>query len=144
MHRKCKNEKTKNIVLLRNPIRRELCSWKCKKFIFAADLEFRRRQKVFYEEWKTDFLHLLTHQNHKISDSAWHFFIIWGAVSPKSETCETEPNAQKKKAKKQCFFSKFIRNGFLIVIWVKRVLCLLQPVYFCNDLHNLCKLKMNV
>ena len=70
--------------------------------------------------------------------------MIPGAVSLKSEICETEPNRQDKKAKKQCFFSKFTKNGFLIVFGVEGVLCLLQPVYLCNNLHNLCKLKMDV
>ena len=71
-----------------------------------ADLEFRPQQKDFYVEWENDFLCLLAHQNHLKSGPAWNFFMIPGAVSSKSETSETEPNLQDKKAKKQCFFSK--------------------------------------
>ena len=40
------------------------------------------------------------------------FFMIQGALSPNSETCETEPNALKKKWQKKSFFSELKKTGF--------------------------------
>ena len=45
LHRKWKNEKTKNIVLLENHLQRELCFLKCKISLCLAFLEFRPEKK---------------------------------------------------------------------------------------------------
>ena len=56
------------------------------------------------------------------------FLMMQGALSPKSDNCETELNAPNTKSKKQYIFSKFEKNGFSIVMWVEHVQCLIQPV----------------
>ena len=70
--------------------------------------------------------------------------MMQGALGPKSDNCETELNAPNKKSKKQCFFSKFKKKGFSIVMQVERGQCLIQLVQMCNVSHNLCKLTMDI
>ena len=72
------------------------------------------------------------------------FLMMQGALGPKSDNCETELNAPNKKSKKQCFFSKFEKNGFSIVMQVERGQCLIQLVQMCNVSHNLYKLTRDI
>ena len=57
LHRKWKNEKTKNIVLFQNRLWRELCFWKCKISLHLKVLEFKRQEKI--KKCKQDFIKTL-------------------------------------------------------------------------------------
>ena len=67
LHRKWKNEKTKNIVLFPNRLQRELCFSKCKISLCLAFLEFRpqkMKKSVSRNSLKTSFSCLFSCESH--------------------------------------------------------------------------------
>ena len=69
LHRKWKNEKTKNIVLFQNRLRRELCFWKCKISLHLRVLEFQRQEQT--KKCKLNF----------IKNLDFLVFLMWIALS---------------------------------------------------------------